>query len=278
MPVITISRFTMSGGEALAKCLSERLGIPAVSREVISEVANQFGISESLLRGQLEKAGGMVLGPSPERRLYLAALQLALAEKAQQGSFVYHGHAGHLLLKGLPQILKVGIVAPLQFRAQRLMNQENLSLEEAVKSIKQMDQSRIKWVRFLYGVDWLDPSLYDLVINIAYINLMTACELILFALQQEPFQEKPDRRDLIKDYVLASRVRVQLAAHERTRGLEVELGSERGVIKITGRILTGGIFHRGKETTRNDLIEVAQKVSGVQRVLVEVEESSVPLE
>jgi cytidylate kinase len=278
MTVITISRFTMSGGEALAKCLSERLGIQAVSREVITEVANQFGISESLLRGQLEKAKGMVLGPSPERRLYLAALQLALAEKAQQGPFVYHGHAGHLLLKGLPQILKVGIVAPLQFRAQRLMKQENLSLEEAVKSIKQMDQSRIKWVRFLYGVDWLNPSLYDLVINIAYISLETACELILFALKQEPFQEKPDHKDLIKDYVLASRVKVQLAAHERTRGLEVELESEKGVVKITGRILTGGVFHSGKQTTRNDLIEAAQKVSGVQRVLVDLEESSVPLE
>ena len=80
MNIITISRFTMSGGETLARCLAEKLKIPSLSREVLKEVATQFGITESLLRGQLEKTQGFIHGPSPERRVYLAALQLALAE------------------------------------------------------------------------------------------------------------------------------------------------------------------------------------------------------
>lgn len=278
MPIITISRFTMSGGETLAKCLSEKLGIPAVSREVLAQVAGQFGLSESLLREQLEKTKGLTYGPSPERRLYLSALQLALAERAQQGSFIYHGHAGHLLLKGIPQILKVGIVAPLPFRAQKLMKQENVSWEEAMRSIRQMDEARIKWVRFLYDVEWLDPSLYDLVINIACVSLETACELIVCALRQEQFKESAEYKHLVEDFLLASRVKLQLAAHERTQGLELEVQAGKGVVKINGRILTGGVFHRGKQTTRNDLVEVAQNVAGVQKVLIDLEEFAVPLE
>ena len=278
MTIVTISRFTMSGGETLARCLSEKLGIPSLSREVLKEVAGQFGITESLLREQLEKTQGFIHGPSPERRVYLAALQLALAEKAQQGPFIYHGHAGHLLLKGLPQILKVGIVAPLKSRAEKLMKRKNLSLEEATKAIKQMDESRIKWVRFLYDVDWLDPSQYDLVINIGYISLETACELIICTLKQEQFKEKPEDKQLIEDFVLASRIKVQLATNERTKGLELEVESERGVVKIKGKMLTGGVFHRGKQTTRNDLMEVAQRVPGVQKVLIGLEEFAVPLE
>lgn len=275
MTVVTISRFTMSGGETLARCLAEKLGIPSLSREVLKEVANRFGINESLLRKQLEMAPR---GPSPERWLYLGALQLALAEKAQQGPFIYHGHAGHLLLKGLPQILKVGIVAPLESRAEKLMKRENLTIEEARKSIKQMDESRIKWVRFLYDVDWLDPSMYDLVINIGYLSQESACELILCTLKQEQFKEKPENQALIADFVLASRVKVQLAIHERTKGLDLEVGAENGIVKISGKIITGGFFPRGKQTTKNDLIEIAHKVPGVKQVLIGLEEFSVPLE
>jgi cytidylate kinase len=278
MTVVTISRFTMSGGEKLANCLADRLGIPSLSREVLKEVASQFGITESLLREQLEKTRGLIHGPSPERRVYLAALQLALAEKAQQGPFIYHGHAGHLLLKGLPQILKVGIVAPLQSRAEKLMKLENLTFEEAVKSIKQMDEGRVKWVRFLYDVDWLDPSMYDLVVNVGYLSQETACELILCTLKQEQFQEKPENQGLLEDFVLASRVKVQLATHERTKGLDLEVEAEKGTVKIRGKIMTGGFFPRGKQTTKNDLIEVTQKIPGVKQVRIGLEEFAVPLE
>lgn len=278
MAVITISRFTMSGGETLANCLADRLGIPSLSREVLKEVASRFGITASLLREQLEKTQGLIHGPSPERRVYLAALQLALAEKAQQGPFIYHGHAGHLLLKGLPQILKVGIVAPIRSRAEKLMKRENLTLEEAIRSIKQMDESRVKWVRFLYDVDWLDPSMYDLVINVGYLSQESACELILCTLKQEQFKEKPENQALIADFVLASQVKLQLATHERTRGLEVDVAAQKGVVKITGKIITGGIFSRGKRTTKNDLVEAAQQVAGVKQVLIGLEEFPIPLE
>ena len=49
MAVITISRGTLSGGEALAEKLADRLSIPAISREVIREAASRYGIAENLL-------------------------------------------------------------------------------------------------------------------------------------------------------------------------------------------------------------------------------------
>ena len=275
MTIITISRFTMSGGERLARCLSEKLGIPSLSREVIIQVANQFGVSEAALWEQLEKTKGA----SSERTLYLAALQLALAERAQQGPFVYHGLAGHFLLKGIPQILKVGIVAPRQFRAEALMRQKNISMDEAVRSIQRWDERSIKWARFLYNVDWLDPSLYDLVLNVASVSVESACEIVVCALKQQEFKELPGTQKMIEDFVLASRVKLQLAAHERTKGLELEVTAQEGAVKITGQVLMGGMFSwGGKESIRNDLIEVAKTVPGVQKVMVAVEGRAVPLE
>ena len=275
MTIVTISRFTMTGGRELAECVAERLGIPSVSREVITHVADQFGISEETL---WEKLSQTTQG-ARERYLYLCALQLALAEKAQEGPFVYHGLAGHFLMQGIPQVLKVGIVAPIKQRAQTFMKRKNVGFEEAVRSIEHWDGMRRKWVRFLYGVDWLDPSFYDMVINIGTIGMQSASDLIIFTLGREEFKDLPGRQRVIDDFVLAAKVQLQLALHERTKGLELKVRAERQAVTIRGRVLTSDMFRwGGREATRNDILDVASHVPGVQSVSVDLEETTVPLE
>jgi cytidylate kinase len=278
MAIITISRGTKSGGESLAKCLSEKLSIPAISQEILQDAAKRFGISQALLVEQLEKTKGIIRGPSPERRLYLTAIQLALAERASKGPFVYYGHAGHLLMKGVPGILKVRVIAPMKRRAEKFMETQNLSYEEAKKAIEKLDEGRIKWTRFLYDVDWRDPSLYDLVINLDAIQIETACELVLCTLDQPDFKQSPETQALIEDFLLASQVKAELATNQRTKGLELEVSADQGVITITGTFETGGIFHGGRHRMRNILIEVAQNVRGVKKVFIAVEGVPVVLE
>jgi cytidylate kinase len=278
MAIITISRGTMSGGESLAKCLSATLGFPAVSREILEEASSRSGISQSLLLQQLERTKGLTHGPSPERRCYLTAIQLALAERLQQGSFIYYGHAGHLLLKGLPQVLKVRVIAPLKQRAQKLAETQKITPEEALKSIEKMDEGRIKWTRFLYDVDWRDPALYDLVINLDAITIEGACGIIVCALNQPEFAESPDSGAIIEDFVLASRVKHALAAHDYTKGLELEVRAEKGMITISGSFETGGIFPSGRKRIKNDLTVVAQQVPGVKKVQIGLEDIAVALE
>jgi len=275
MTIVTISRFTMTGGRELAECVSERLGIPSLSREVITQVADQFGVSEKSL---WEKLSQTIQG-ARQRYLYLCALQLALAERAQKGPFVYHGLAGHFLMRGIPQILKVGIVAPSKQRARTLMKRKNVGFEEAVRSIERWDEMRRKWVRYLYGVDWLDPSLYDMVINVGSIGVQSACDLVIFTMERNEFKDLPDRQRVIDDFALAAKVQLQLALHERTKGLELKVRAERQAVTIRGRVLTTGIFRSGgRETTRNDILDVASHVPGVQNVSVDLEETPVPLE
>jgi cytidylate kinase len=278
MAIITISRGSMSGGEALAKWLSEKLGIPAVSQEILQDAAERFGISQTLLLRQLEKSKGLIPGPSPERSLFLAAIQLALAEKAAQGPFVYYGHAGHLLLKGVPHVLKVRVIAPLARRAEKLAENQKVSLEEAKKRIEKMDEGRIKWTRFLYNVDWRDPSLYDLVINLDAITIESTCELIVCALNQASFKESPASRAMIENFLLASQVKAELAADARTKGLELEVSADDGAVAITGRFETGGIFPGGKHRIKSDLMAVAQQVPGVKKIVLGVEDIPVVVE
>ncbi|MBI4765168.1 MAG: cytidylate kinase family protein [Deltaproteobacteria bacterium] len=278
MAIITISRGTMSGGEALAKCISEKLGIPAVSQEILQAASDRFGISQALLLQQLEKTKGLIRGPSSERSLYLTAIQLALAERAQRGPFVYYGHAGHLLLKGLPKVLKVRVIAPLNRRAQKLAEAQHISLEEGKKTIEKTDEGRVKWTRFLYDVDWRDPSLYDLVINLDSISIESACEMIIGTLNQAEFKESPEAQTIIEDFLLASQVKTALVSHDRTKGLDLEVSAKKGTVIISGTIETGGIFPSGRHRTKNELIEVARQVDGVKEVLIELADIPVVLE
>src|SRR4030042_5674130 len=113
MPIITISRGTLSGGEALANLLSRKTGYPVIGLEVIKEAAPHYGISESEISKQLNQGPRVIerlLGD--KRRIYLVAVQSVLAERALQGDFIYHGLAGHFLLHEVPNVLKLRLVAP----------------------------------------------------------------------------------------------------------------------------------------------------------------------
>lgn len=65
MPIITISRGTLSGGEALANLLSARTGYPVIGLEVIKDAATRFGISESAISKQLSQGPRGILRSSP---------------------------------------------------------------------------------------------------------------------------------------------------------------------------------------------------------------------
>jgi len=278
MAVITISRGTMSGGEELANCLSERIGYPAISREIIAETASKNGISETLLLQQLTKAPGIIERLTGEKRIYLSAIQTILAERALQGNFIYHGNGGHFLLKGHPGVLKVRIVAPINYRIKKVIEKKKLTFKEAKKYIKNIDRQRTEWTKFLYGADWHDPSLYDLVINIEDLSITMACEVITHTVNLPEFQNTPERKKEREDFYLASLVKSKLTLSEKTRGMDINVEASDGRIVLSGKFYTSGPFPRGIHRTQNDILEVVQTVPGIKDIKIGIEALGIPVE
>jgi cytidylate kinase len=278
MAIITISRGTMSGGEALAGRLSEKLGWPAVGREVITEAANTFNLSENLLAEQLEKMPGFFRKYTSERRLYMMALQSALIERALKGNFIYHGLAGHLLLKDVPQVLKVRLIAPMEYRIRQLVHKKQMSREDASNYIKQVDRQRTEWTRWLYNVDWSDPTLYDAVFNLNALPLALIAELICQTAKSPIFQDSQEHREALGQFHLANQVRMRLARNDRTHGSNLEVTAKDSRVRVTGEILTGGLFGSGMNSASNAIRKTAMEVPGVEGVEVDVRESIVARE
>jgi len=273
MAIITISRGTMSGGEALAGSLSERLGWPAVGREVIKEAASTFNLSENLLAEQLDKMPGLFRKYASEKRLYMMALQSALIERALKGNFIYHGLAGHLLLKDMPQVLKIRLIAPMEYRIRQLVEKKQMSREDASNHIRQVDRQRREWTRWLYDVDWSDPALYDAVFNLGSLPLALIAELICQTVEAPVFQDTQEHREALRQFHLANQVRMSLARNDRTHGSELEVTAKDSRVRVTGEVLTGGLFGSGLNSANNAIRKTAMEVPGVEAVEVDVRES-----
>lgn len=236
MSIVTISRGTFSGGKMLAECLAERLGFRCVDRDVIVERAAASGVSQEELRDALQKPPSFLERFQHKKYMYLALIQAALAEEVRTGRVVYHGNAGHLLLGGGNPVLRVRIIAPLEFRLKMAQDRLKFSRNEALAYIEKMDDHRRKWTHYLYGVDWGDPTLYDVVLNLEHISIEEACNILVATVRERCFTLTPQCQVRMNDLAIASRVRANLALNPPTSGLEVEVTATEGRVRIRGRL------------------------------------------
>jgi cytidylate kinase len=116
-------------------------------------------------------------------------MQTALAEWCTRGDLVYHGLSGQHLLKGLPGIFRVRLIAPMETRVKSLLESHHqMTASQAESFIKGVDQDRSRWVKVMHGAEVTDPGLYDLTITLRTHTIESACETIATAVAQPRFQ------------------------------------------------------------------------------------------
>lgn len=267
MNIITISRGSLSATEMLAHEVSNRLGYKIVTREDVIEAAEKYGIKETGLGdiSFIEKSPSWWDKLSDRREHYLACFQTALLDFALEGSIVYHGHLAQFLLGKIPFVLRVLLSAPLEFRIKTLIREGTKSRDEVESYIKQIDSRRAKWAHFLYGVDWKDPSNYDIVFNLEKIDIDLATDILKVAVSREEFQSDTYSLKILKDLHLAAKARVYLQQSPRTRGSEVEIEADS---RIGSLVISGFCPRTGANMWENDIKKVLSKVEGVKSIRV----------
>ena len=263
MSIIAISRGTFSGGEALATRVAERLGYRCLSREtILEEAAKAYGVSAADLAVAMEKRPSFWQRVLGERTAHLTFVRAALCEHAQADNLVFHGHVGHLLLPGISHVIRVRVIADMDYRIKAASVDQRLGDEDARAYIEKVDQERRQWIRFLFDVEWDDPNLYDVVLNLSRVNLATAGEIVTRLTAQDEFKATPDSRRALANLTLASRVAAKLAMDSRTKEVAVTVVADGGIVTITGET---------RSQSLNEAIEaVARQVDGVTEVRSQV--------
>jgi cytidylate kinase len=264
MSIVAISRAAFCGGEALANAVAGRLGYECVSREMIlEETAKEHGLPVEDLTVEMERRPSLwnwVLG---ERTTHLACVRATLCTRAQRGRLVYHGYLGHLLLPGISHVIAVRVIADMGFRVETASQQQNLAERDALACIEKVDEERQRWTRFLFGVDWDAPHLYDVVLNLSRMSLETACESLARLTERDEFKPTAESVKALQSLALISRVWAALGMDPRIRGAELNVEAKDGIVTVTGSARSAGV----EEVVRM----LIRQIDGVKWVRVHID-------
>lgn len=224
MSIVTISRGSYSRGKEVAEKLAQALGYECLSRDILLEASERFNIPEIRLIRAIHDAPSILQRFTYGKEQYVAYIRAALLRHVQKDNVVYHGLAGHFLLRGIPHVLKVRIIADLEDRVAEEMKRENISADEARRILLKDDEERRKWSLKVYGTDTWDPSLYDLLINIQCIKVDEAVDIIKCAVKGSCFQSTPEGQRLVDEMSLAARIEAALVQEIPSVKVEVKNG------------------------------------------------------
>jgi cytidylate kinase len=259
MSIIAISRGTFTGGEALAKRVAERLAYRCLSRETnLEAAAYEYGVPPEDLAAEMEKRPAFWQRLFGQRTAHLACVRAVLCEQARADNLVYHGLVGHLMLPGISHVVRVRVIADMDYRIKAARAQQGLEHVEALAYIEKVDKERRQWIRFLFDVEWDDPNLYDAVLNLSRMTLGTACEIVTGLSERDEFKATAESLKAMENLALASRVAAKLAVDRRTSGVEVKVAADDGIVTIAGETRLKG---------ESEAVQaVARDVAGVKEV------------
>lgn len=192
--VIVISRQVGSGGDEIARKLSELINIPVYDKQKIVDLAKESGISENLFDGLEEHPTSsllysLVIGlksgsdasciASPFHTDNVFGVQANIIRRlADNGSCIFLGRCADYILREHNNLTNLYIWASDDFRVNRVMNKIGLTHTEAVDYISRIDKRRRSYYDFYTSKAWGDVENYDLTINPEKIGIDNSAKII----------------------------------------------------------------------------------------------------
>src|SRR5919204_493633 len=105
------------------------------------------------------------------------------SSKAPSGAVGVLARAGQVL-KGLKNVLRLQIIAPMDVRLERVMERGfddvagPLSRDQARDLIRHNDREAGGYMRYLFNIDWMEPQHWDLVINTGRFAVDEVVEMV----------------------------------------------------------------------------------------------------
>jgi cytidylate kinase len=260
MAVITISYQMGAGGSEVGMKLAKKLGYRYVDQELVLDVARKYGVAEDKLSHLDESKPTLFERFDTETRYYITILQTSLLDFAELDNAVLMGRGGQWLLRGIPHVLRVRIIAPFELRVKRWIRRtaemagETPTQRAAADFVRRDDAEKAGRMRYLYEVDLADPMLYDLTLSTERLNYDAAVEMIGAAVSRPEMATTDASRRIVASRALASRVQVALAINAETRRYRISVEADDGMVTLEGT----GALERA--------VEVARDVPGVRVV------------
>jgi cytidylate kinase len=262
MYFITFSRKMGTNGTEIAGQVANKLGYQFYDTEAIEKAAREMGFLKNFKEID-EKA------PSLFQRLFshkpaieLDRLNSIVYELAKKGNAVFLGRGSQILLKSFSCALHIRVTASIERRIQNLIERGFLR-EGALKAIERSDHERGNFIKFAFGVDWENPGLYDVILNMDKLSVPLAVNTVIQMARSEEI--KACSVDAMKSLEM-------MGLHRRAEAALIEAGLTYGPagtfiqvqVEEPGKVLLTGSVDN--DATQKRAQETLQKVKGVSSI------------
>ena len=240
MAIITISHQMGAGGPEIGMALAQRLGYRHVDQEILSDAVHRYGLAEEKLSHLDESKPTLFERFDAETRHYITVLQTTLLEFAENDNVILQGRGGQWLLRGIPHVLRIRVISPLEQRVKHWIRRtaettgETPNQRHAADFVRRDDAEKAGRMRYLYEVDIADPNLYDIVINTEKLKCDAVVEMVERAVRRPEMATTDAGRRVVASRALASRVQVALATNPDTRRYRITVEAQNGVVTLEG--------------------------------------------
>ena len=166
--IVTIAREHGSCGKRIAQLVAEQMGVACYYKEMTALAAQEIGLDRRFVSDINENS------PELLRSLYLSTNVIQQAIVAQEqiirriadsGSCVIVGRAADYVLGESPDVVRVFIYAPKEYRVKKVMEMYGDTEEAGRKSIARSDAARSAYYNSISGGEWGNPHGYHLCID-----------------------------------------------------------------------------------------------------------------
>ncbi len=210
MSIVSISRGSYYRGSEVAHRVADILGYTCISRDTILESSKDYDVPEIKVMHNFQYAVQTLERLSFGRERYINFISAAILRHLKNDNHVYHGLAGQFFLREIGHVLTVRIIADIEDRVAAEVKRAQSSPDQARLQLKIDDEERRKWAMVLYGIDIVDPSLYDMVLNISSMTVDNAADLVVRALGFPCYQPTETSRQKMLDLALSAEVKAAL--------------------------------------------------------------------
>jgi cytidylate kinase len=266
MAVITISRHPGSLGDTIARAVADRLNYRLVERGELVLLATRIGGSDVAwdrapeLR---ERSPSFWERLNEERRRYASVLRRVTTQLAEEGDVVIVGLGSGQLLKGLSNVLRLQIIAPMDVRMERVMERGfddiagPLTRDQARDLIRKHDRDISGYMRYMFNIDWLEAQHWDLVINTGRFSVGETVDIVAAIVDSGALEPSTLDKQRLGNLALASRVEAIVLSDPTVWVNGLKVVAQDGRVRLEGEVIT--------EEDRDAVEQIVRAIEGVRQ-------------
>lgn len=263
MPIITLFCGSYCKEDKIIKEICSQTGFRLVSDdEIVAEASHLCNIPQEKIKKVFSNKISVFNRFTREKERSLAYLRAVLAKKLTQDKLIINGFAGQLIPKNINHILRVCLIADMQFRIGIACKAHGVEQPEALKIVHRKDETSAAWMHMLYdSIDPWSPDLYDITFPTDKKTAHEICNTIKENISKSVITLVGRSGEAVRDFNVAANVEVALA----DKGHVVDVDACEGSITLT---INKHVLRLNR--LEEELRDIAIRVDGVKSVEAKV--------